>query len=107
MNNYQVDPLNKFMRMTEKEITDKEYVMYKGFYPMIYYCFAMFYHHNADIQAAKYYYLKVIELQSVRSHSNVQHSFIQLLHGIPCESIAPKGNLMSCIYFQLLIWLFY
>lgn len=100
MNNYQVDPLNKFMRMTEKEITDKEYVMYKGFYPMIYYCFAMFYHHNADIQAAKYYYLKVIELQSVRSHSNVQHSFIQLLHGIPCESIAPKGKFNELYIFS-------
>ncbi|RCK64247.1 hypothetical protein Cantr_10405 [Candida viswanathii] len=92
LNNYQVEPLNKFMHMTQKEITEKEYAIYKGFYPMVYYCFAMFYHHNADIQAAKYYYLKVIELQSTKSPPSIQDSFVQLLHGVPCESISPRGK---------------
>ena len=63
LNDYNLDPLNEFMQETNQNEFETEYsIMIQSVYPLIYYCFAMFYHHNADLQAAKYYYLKVIQL---------------------------------------------
>ncbi|KAL6453223.1 hypothetical protein SBY92_004790 [Candida maltosa Xu316] len=86
---YTIDPLNEFMQSTHKEMDESDYIIIKGFYRMIYYCFAMYYHHNADLQAAKYYYLKVIESNKA---VNPRYAAEQLSLGIPCESISPVGK---------------
>lgn len=84
MNDYKIDPLNEFMQQTNQIEFDKEFsIIIQSVYPLIYYCFAMFYHHNADLQAAKYYYLKVIQLLgnnvvTTTTPEITENSFLQL-----------------------------
>lgn len=118
LNDYNLDPLNEFMQETNQNEFETEYsIMIQSVYPLIYYCFAMFYHHNADLQAAKYYYLKVIQLLGNNNSINLAtandnnideifeinwNSFIQLLFGVPSRSVAPKGKFNELYVFATL-----
>lgn len=108
LNDYKIDPLNEFMQQTNQIEFDKEFsIIIQSVYPLIYYCFAMFYHHNADLQAAKYYYLKVIQLLgnnvvTTTTPEITENSFLQLFFGVPCQSVAPKGKFNELYVFATL-----
>ncbi|CAI5757348.1 unnamed protein product [Candida verbasci] len=60
---FKLESLNKFMTRNNKGITNLEYSQFEFFYPHVYYLIALYYHSKLDIQAAKNYYLKLINLK--------------------------------------------
>lgn len=60
-----INYLNEFMLdYNNRRFSDEEFCEYSLLLPKTYYLFALYYHYKGDIQAAKYYYLKVKNLTS-------------------------------------------
>lgn len=102
--------LNDFMTANNKFFTRDEYTMFKPMYPYINYMFALYYHSRGDIQAAKFYYLKVRNMTSSLLENDASTSLQQMNNGLGGDTVRPHGNFSELnVYstFHLIILLDY
>ncbi|KAI5957560.1 hypothetical protein KGF57_003254 [Candida theae] len=83
--------LNDFMNANNKSFTREEYAMFKPMYPYINYMFALYYHGRGDIQAAKFYYLKVKNMTSTLLENDPSTSLQQMNSRLGGDTVCPKG----------------
>lgn len=102
--------LNDFMTANNKCFTRDEYTIFKPMYPYINYMFALYYHSRGDIQAAKFYYLKVRNMTSSLLENDAGASLQQMNNGLGGDTVRPHGNFSELnVYatFHLIILLDY
>lgn len=82
-----INYMNEFMlEYNEGKICDEEMCYFRLLLPKMFYLFGIYYHSIGDIQAAKYYYIKVRNITSSKGHSKL--SYLQLSLGIGCENLS-------------------
>ncbi|KAK6462380.1 nuclear pore complex subunit [Scheffersomyces coipomensis] len=88
--------LNQFMSdFNNGKFKPEEQVVFESLIPKVYYLFAVYYHYMGDLQAAKYHYMKVINLTSGKSQSTFTaqcNEAFNLTFGIVNESIRGCGE---------------
>ncbi|EGW35273.1 uncharacterized protein SPAPADRAFT_130860 [Spathaspora passalidarum NRRL Y-27907] len=100
--------MNVFMNENNSKFSSEEYSCFKPLLPLIYYMFAAFYQDKGDIQAAKYYYLKVRTMTSSNMSQEtkkspeqiINTSLFQLQLGIGCDALAAKGQFNELYVFS-------
>lgn len=87
-----INYLNEFMlQYNNQKFSDEELTYFKLMLPRVFYLMGIYYHFHGDIQAAKYYYYKVINLTSQFESKNHQESSqLQFQMGIGCDNFAPE-----------------
>ncbi|CCG21575.1 hypothetical protein CORT_0A11900 [Candida orthopsilosis Co 90-125] len=101
--------LNDFMNTNNKLFTREEYTIFKPIYPYIHYMFALYYHSRGDLQAAKFYYLKVRNMTSIVEVDSIA-SLQQMNNGLGGDAFHPQGKFSELhVYstFQLTVLLDY
>ncbi|KAI5964662.1 uncharacterized protein KGF55_001731 [Candida pseudojiufengensis] len=97
-NDFKISYIKEFMNLNNKNFTKPEYIIFKNLYSNMYYIIGMYYHSKADIQAAKYFYMKVrnmtksTDLQQQPQLQSIQDSLIQINSGIGSDLCRPTGK---------------
>lgn len=102
--------LNEFMNANNRLFTREEYTMFKPIYTYVHYMFALYYHSRGDLQAAKFYYLKVRNMTGILYDNDASMSLQQMTNGLGGDSIRPQGKFSDLnVYstFHLIILLDY
>ncbi|KAI5953933.1 hypothetical protein CANMA_004772 [Candida margitis] len=107
--NSKIASLNEFMNANNKGFNREEITMFTPLFPYINYMVAMYYHSRGDIQAAKFYYLKVRNWTSIVADEPTI-SLQQMSNGLGGNAVSPSGKFSELyIYstFHLIILLDY
>ncbi|KAK6457620.1 nuclear pore complex subunit [Scheffersomyces xylosifermentans] len=97
-----INYLNEFMSSyNNRKFTNREFVYFSLLLPKVFYLFALYYHEKGDLQAAKYYYLKVRNLTSGTNSINSKVPPCSNI-GIGSAIIAPKQEFSELFAFSTL-----
>lgn len=85
--------LNDFIyKFNNRKFTEEQVTCFNLLIPKIIYLFALYYQNKNDVQAAKYFFLKVYNLTNIKlGIVDIKSSFLQFSLNIGCESIEPKN----------------
>ncbi|KAI5951826.1 hypothetical protein KGF54_004901 [Candida jiufengensis] len=98
-NDMKIQQINEFMIANNEFFTKEEYIIFKSLYANMYYIIGIYYHSKGDIQAAKYYYLKVRNMTTLIDQSP-SVSLVQLNAGIGCYPCNPQGRFSELYIFS-------
>lgn len=95
--------LNEFMLQYNEGFDDEEFCYYKILIPKVLYLFAVHYHFQGDLQAAKYFYLKVRNMTTnLEQPLNLQIASLQLQLGIGPETLQSKNEFNELFVYSTL-----
>jgi hypothetical protein len=96
-----ISHLNEYMlAYNNQEFTDEEYSYFKLLMPRIFYLIAIYYQFQGDVQAAKYYYCKVHNMESTPPDSSRRTWELQFELGLGCDTISPQNEFSELYIFS-------
>ncbi|KAI3403650.2 hypothetical protein KGF56_003577 [Candida oxycetoniae] len=102
IDNFKVPYIDEFMAANNECFSKTKHTCFRTHYPYINYMFALYYHRKGDLQAAKFYYLKVRNITSdfeegkeeieQKEENDVCSLLQQMSWGVGCDSYKPRGK---------------